>query len=247
MIEALNSASVAAVTATKHILVVEDDPSIAASVVRSLRAAGYGVELCTDGVDAIDKATQGTWAAVVLDLMLPSASGFDVLSACRARVSAPIIVLSAKTELGDRLQSFELGAVDYVAKPFFMDELLARLRVRLGDGAAPLQRRQVAWADAVIDLDARTLQVAATTVAVTPSELNILAYLVERPGRAVSRAQIAEAALSVSGEVTDRTVDSHVARLRAKLGERAAKAVATVWGIGYRFQPEGAASRVDAR
>lgn len=228
-------------TVPKRILVVEDDPSIAASVVRSLRAAGYDVELCSDGDDAIEKATHAPapgFAAIVLDIMLPTVTGFDVLAACRSRIAAPIIVLSAKTGLSDRLQSFELGAVDYIAKPFFMEELLARLRVRVGDATVvTAPRRQVAWADVVVDLDARITKVGNAAVALTPSELNVLVHLVERPGRAVSRAQIAEAALSVSGEVTDRTVDSHVARLRAKLGERAAKAIATVWGIGYRFQP----------
>ncbi|MFO0744461.1 MAG: response regulator transcription factor [Myxococcota bacterium] len=224
-------------TAPKRILVVEDDPSIASSVVRSLRAAGYEVELCGDGAAAIDKATTSPFAAVVLDLMLPSASGFEVLAACRARVASPIVVLSAKTELSARLQSFELGAVDYISKPFFMEELLARLRLRLGETALAPPRREVAWADAVLDLDARTVRVGQQVVALTPSELSVLAHLAERPGRAVSRASIADAALSASGDVSDRTVDSHVARLRNKLGESAAKAIATVWGIGYRFQP----------
>jgi DNA-binding response OmpR family regulator len=223
---------------TAEILVVEDDPPIAAGLVRGLRAAGFAVELAHDGRRGAELGLSRPFDLIVLDLMLPELGGFEVLGLWRGRISTPVIVLTAKTELDARLQAFAGGAVDYLAKPFWFEELLARVRarLRLTEVAPP---RTIAWDDVVLDLDARGVAVAGEPLALTAHEFNVLAYLVERPGRAIARRQLAEAALPAGGDRSERTVDSHVARIRRKLGASATRLV-TVWGIGYRFDaPEG--------
>jgi DNA-binding response OmpR family regulator len=220
------------------VLVVEDDPPVAAGIVRGLRAAGFEVELATNGSDGARLALATPPDVIVLDLLLPEQNGFAVLEQIQGRCSAPVIVLTARTELGDRLESFALGAADFVAKPFFVEELVARIRSHTrARTAAP--RRVVEWANASVDLDARVARVDGAPVSLTRHELDVLAYLLERPGRAVSRAQLADRADTPFEERDARTVDTHVARVRKKLGARAAAAVVTVWGIGYRFEPEG--------
>jgi DNA-binding response OmpR family regulator len=219
-----------------RVLVVEDDPGVAAGIVRGLRAAGYEVELATNGVVGARRALDGAFSLVVLDLLLPEQNGFAVLEQVRGRSSTPFIVLTARTDLGDRLRCFELGAVDFVSKPFFIEELVARIRSRLGERkVAP--KRVVSWEDVAVDLDARVATVAGSAVALTRHEFDILAYLVERAGRAVSRAQLATQVLTPFEERAERTVDSHIVRVRKKLGARGAAHIVTVWGIGYRFEP----------
>jgi DNA-binding response OmpR family regulator len=220
------------------LLVVEDDARIAAGLVRGLGEAGFRVELVNDGALALTALGRSRPDLVVLDLMLPVLSGFELLDELQGRPHPPIIAVTARTDLQERLRCFELGVVDYLAKPFFLEELVARIRARLVRPAAS-PRRLVQWADASLDLDARTVTVAGVVKALTRYELDVLTYLVERSGRAISRQQLAERALAgASWEGPEpRTIDTHVARLRKKLGEEAAAAVETVWGIGYRFAP----------
>ncbi|MCA9612685.1 MAG: response regulator transcription factor [Sandaracinus sp.] len=218
-----------------RVLVVEDDATVASALVRGLRKAGFEVELETDGARGLKTASRGDHDAIVLDLMLPERDGFEVLEAIGAR-GVPIVVLSARDGLDDRLRAFGLGAVDFVAKPFWMEELVARLRTRLHVPEAR-PKRTVSWANVAIDLDGRTVHVGDAPVHLTRAELDVLVFLVERPGRAVPRDELLARLLDESADA--RTVDSHVARVRKKLGTAAA-AIATVWGIGYRFDPDRA-------
>lgn len=212
---------------------VEDDAPTAAGVVRGLRAARFDVELATNGNDGASRMVAQPYDAVVLDLMLPGADGFDVLEKVRHRVRSPILVLTARTELPDRLRAFELGAADFVSKPFWIEELVARIRLRLRlENDRP--RRTVHWCGIAVDLDERTVALCGRPLGLTPTEFAVLAFLVERPGRAVSRDVLSTRALASLGHPDARTVDSHVARLRKKLGP-GASAITTVWGIGYRF------------
>jgi two-component system OmpR family response regulator len=225
---------------TPRVLVIEDDPAVAGGLVRGLRAAGFAVELATDGASGARLAVGGGVDVVLLDLMVPGLSGFEVLAALHGRASAPpVIVLTARVELDDRLRAFGLGAADFMPKPFWIEEVVARIRARLPGAERARPARTVAWDGAVVDLDARTLRVAGELVALTRVELDLLAYLVERPGRAIPREQLsrAVAAIDEREDRDERTIDSHVSRLRKKLGA-AAGAIATVWGIGYRFDPE---------
>ncbi|MEZ4451495.1 MAG: response regulator transcription factor [Nannocystaceae bacterium] len=215
---------------------IEDDPPIAAGLFRGLSAAGFAVELIHDGARGAEAALARAYDLIVLDLMLPERDGLEVLQRWRGRVSAPVIVLSARTALDDRLQAFAGGAVDYLAKPFWIEELIARIRAHLRWSDAG-EARQLRFGDGCLDLDARTLTIAGEAIGLTPHELGVLAYLVERPGRAIARQTLADGALTGAGERSDRIVDTHVARIRKKIGAARAAWIATVWGIGYRFDP----------
>jgi two-component system OmpR family response regulator len=216
-----------------RILVVEDDLHVVQGLISGLRRAGFDVTVAMDGGQAADHVLAGAFDLVVLDLMLPTRTGFEVLEAMSGRVSTPVIVLSARTELTARLQSFQLGAVDYVAKPFFIEELVARIRARLLLRTAG-PRRQIRVGTAWVDLDARRVTRDGEDLGLTAHEFNLLAWLAERSDRAVTRQELAEHALAAGG-VTDRTVDSHVSRIRNKLGDDG-KRIGTVWGIGYRLE-----------
>ena len=219
-----------------RVLLVEDDPAMAAGIVRGLRDAGMDVELATDGDAGARVALAGDFGAIVLDLSLPSRGGIEVLEILRGRVVTPVLVLTARSDLDDRLRCFALGAADFVAKPFWIEELVARIRSRTSARPTAAHRR-VAFADVEADLDARTLRVAGAPVELTRNEWAILAHLLERPGRAVARSQLASDALDAFDGAEARTVDSHVAHLRKKLGAEGRAFIATAWGIGYRFDP----------
>jgi DNA-binding response OmpR family regulator len=220
------------------ILVVEDDSTIASEIVLGLRQAGFEVELRTSGDGVARDVQTGRFDVVILDLMLPRTSGFDVLAELKHRSTTPILVLTARGELEDRLRSFELGAVDYLSKPFWMAELVARIRARTRK--APIAtNRVVRFLGASFDLDACTVHVGDTLIAMTATELRVLTYLCERPGRPVTRDQLVEHVLRAEGDI--RSVDAHVARLRKKLGV-AGDSIVTVWGIGYRFTPDPTSS-----
>jgi DNA-binding response OmpR family regulator len=221
-----------------RLLVAEDDPGVASGLVRGLREAGFEVELACDGAQAREALARRPPDLLVLDLMLPVLSGIELLESVHERPHPPVIVLTARIDLGERLRCFALGAVDFVPKPFFMEELVARIRARLRlVEEAPT--RIVQWADVELDLDRRIARAGGSEIALTRHELDVLAYLAQRPGRAVTREQIAERALSGVEAPEPRTIDTHVARVRKKLGPAGAAAILTVWGIGYRFSPAG--------
>lgn len=220
-----------------HILVVEDDTEIAQSIVQGLRETGFDVTLCNDGEQASIAMQRTSYSLVVLDWMLPEKTGEELLQEWRSRYTVPVIVLTARSELNDRLRCFELGAADYLSKPFWIQELIARIQTRL-HRPKQLTHTRFQWADICVDLSARTVQQNGKTLSLQRMELNVLMYLIERKGRAVAREHIADAVLTLAGEpASPRTVDGHIARLRSKLGESAGQAIQTVWGIGYRFQP----------
>ena len=202
-------------------LLVDDDAKVADSLGRALTDAGFEVVCCADGVSALTQLDVGVFDVVVLDLGLPDMSGFEVLAAARPQ---RVIVLSARPELDARLQAFREGAVDYVQKPFWAEELIARLRLH---DPSP--------GDLVVS--ATDASLAGRRLALTGAELAVLRALVERPGRALRREQLADLALG-DPTLSPRTVDSHVAHLRRKLGPDAGR-VATVWGIGYAYRPGG--------
>jgi len=183
------------------------------------------------------KALAERFDLIVLDLMLPDCSGLDVLHSWKGRLTTPVVVLTARTDLEDRLEAFRLGAVDYVPKPFWIEELVARIRTRLAGKTSP--PRRISWEDVTVDLEARTVLVSQKNAALTQHEFDLLSFLIERSGRAVSRSQLGSEALPLAGDRDERTVDSHMARIRKKLGKKGARRIATVWGIGYRFETAG--------
>lgn len=215
------------------ILLVEDDAAMAATMVRALRANGYEVELATDGERALALAGSRTFALVLLDLRLPFVDGYGVLEKLRKRDQVPIIVVTAGTELSDRLKAFELGAVDFLAKPFWIEELLARVQLRLKRPKRVEGPRRITLGSRTIDLEARTI----SGVELTRVEFDVLLFLLERRGQALTRDFIASGALATGGDADARTVDSHVGRIRKKLGAEG-RFISTVWGVGYRCEIE---------
>lgn len=215
-----------------RILVVEDDLHVVQGLVRGLAGAGFEPTVVMSGDGALERILGEPFDLVLLDLMLPGRTGLEILEGLRSRSSVPVVVLSARSDLPARLESFAQGAVDFVPKPFFLAELVARIRARLAL-SAPAPRRALPLADVVVDLDARSVTRDGQGLGLTAHEFNVLACLRERAGRALTRAQIAESALSETGGSSARTVDSHVSRLRKKLGPEAAACIRTVWGIGY--------------
>jgi DNA-binding response OmpR family regulator len=163
--------------------------------------------------------------------MLPGGFGLDLLVELREFTAIPVLVLTARTALDTRVDSFRRGATDFIAKPYFFEELLVRLEARLGD-----RRRDppVRFADVEVDLAARRVRVAGEDAGLTRAELDILLYLVSRAGTAVPRERIAEHAIATENDRTERAADVHISRLRRKLG-RGADHLCTVRGFGYRL------------
>jgi two-component system response regulator MtrA len=221
-----------------RILLVEDDVRLGEQVVARLVDAGFTPLWLRDGSDALVE-DPSSYALIVLDLMLPGAHGLDILKRYRVSSETPVIVLSARNETSTKVRALELGADDYVTKPFWPEELLARIQARL--------RRPTLTAGGVyengglrVDFAARRAEASERIVDLTRVEFDILAALLRRPGAAVSRPWLAANVLDPDREGTARTLDVHVSRLRKKLGSVGAR-IATVWGIGYRFDPGGGA------
>jgi DNA-binding response OmpR family regulator len=216
------------------ILLIEDDPVLREEITLGLSNVGFAVRCAVDGMQGESLWRQGGFSLVILDLNLPKRDGWSLL-ADQERPNTPVIILTARTDLNTRVRAFEAGAVDYLAKPFFLAELIARVRARhKTDGSGG---KVVRLGEAVVDLVARTLTLGNQAVSLTRTEFDILAYLLLRPGRAVSRTTLAERASLEEGERLERTIDSHVSRLRQKLGPAAAS-IHTVWGIGWRFEAQ---------
>jgi DNA-binding response OmpR family regulator len=169
---------------------------------------------------------------------MPGREGWDILPDLARTLGVPVIVLTANADLGTRVRAFREGAVDYLAKPFFIEELAARIRSRLSAEAFGTSRPALDFGAVSIDLEARRVSVAGAELALTATEFDILAYLAARPGRAISRATLGDHVLPPDGERLERTIDSHVSRIRSKLGSEAGR-VRTVWGIGWKWaEPE---------
>lgn len=223
-------------TMNAKILVVEDDARLGEQVVERLRAAGFGTTWLREG-DAALAEDPAQYALVVLDLMLPGAHGLDLLKRFRSTSETPVLVLSAKNDTPTKVRALELGADDYVTKPFWPEELLARVQARLRRPTLGLADTFESG-DLCVDVKARRAALGATPLELTRVEFDLLASLVRRPGAAVSRQWLASNVLDPDREGTERTLDVHVSRLRKKLGRRGAS-IATVWGIGYRFDEPG--------
>lgn len=223
-----------------NILIVDDEPAISDTLAYALRADGFAAESCTLGGQALARLADGTHDLVVLDVGLPDMSGFDVCRALRRHSDIPVLFLTARSDEIDRIVGLELGGDDYVAKPFSPREVVSRIRAilrrlrpeRLATGAAPVFENSP-----VFTVDRNSLRIAfhGTWLNLTRYEYLLLALLLERPGRILSRPQIMESVWQDGGESLERTVDTHIKTLRGKL--RALRpddeVIVTHRGLGY--------------
>jgi DNA-binding response OmpR family regulator len=226
-----------------RVLIIEDDPNVAEVVGRYLTREGYEVEIATDGLTGLDRALADPPELVILDLMLPNLGGLEVCRRLRAAAPVPVIILTALGEETDRIVGLELGADDYVAKPFSPRELTARVKAVLRRATGPLAANARTPAvlragDLEVDVTAHEARLGGELVALTAKEFHLLTYLMENPRRAFRREQLLEQVWGFSYGDTS-TVTVHIRRLREKIetDPSSPRYVTTVWGVGYRFEP----------
>lgn len=216
---------------SRSVLIIEDDRELGAQLVKHLERAGLQSRWLADG-RSLEPADLADVDLVLLDLMLPSVHGLDVLKGLREFSDVPVLILTARNNTAEKVRGLKLGADDYMTKPFWPEELVERVRARL--------RRPVLARDGILQIgevriakDRREVTVAGEPVALTRVELDILVALAERVGAAVARRALAERVLDPERDGDQRTLDVHISRLRRKLGGGAV--IQTVWGIGYRL------------
>ena len=222
----------------KHILVVDDEARIAAIARDYLERAGFQVSVAGTGPDALAAARARRPDLIVLDLGLPHIDGLDVTRSLRRQSNVPIIMLTARVEERDKLLGLEIGADDYVTKPFSPKELVARVRAVFRRIDAPPQRGELIHA-ADVELDTGKLRasIAGRAIDVTPTEFELLATLARQPGRVFTRAQLLDAIRGVEVDSFDRAIDTHVKNLRRKIERdpRRPRYLLTVHGVGYKL------------
>lgn len=224
--------------AGERILIADDDAGMLQMVAQYLTSEGYRIVTASDGPTALAAAHAEPIDLAVLDWMMPGMSGLDICRVLRREGSRlPVIMLTARSEEPDKLLGLELGADDYITKPFSLRELTARLRAVLRRAAPDASEADVArFGEVSIDFPGANVERAGQAISLTATEFKLLTVLARTPGRVYSRLQLMEAALGEYYEGYDRTIDSHVSHLRRKLGN---DMIQTVHGIGYKLVPPG--------
>ncbi|PWH16892.1 MAG: DNA-binding response regulator [Ardenticatenia bacterium] len=224
----------------KTILVVDDQANVRRLLREYLEEEGFRVVVAENGRDALYAARREKPDLILLDIMMPEMSGYEFMRTFTKEQNTPIILLTAKLEESDKVLGLELGADDYITKPFSMRELVARIRAvlrRVEKGASGSEVLRVA--DITLDRGARTVTVGGRNVRLTPTEFELLATLMAAPGRVFSRAALLEAVQGISVETMERSIDVHIRNLRTKIEPDASnpRYIETVFGVGYRFRP----------
>ncbi len=220
-----------------RILIVEDEPDIALGLEDDLKVEGHEVEVVRDGETACLRGRERVWDLILLDVMLPRKDGFEVCRELRrGGVRTPIILLTAKAQEAEKVLGLELGADDYVTKPFSPRELRARIKAVLRR-LSPEQQETYRFGDVEVDFGRAEVRRHGNAVEVTPIEFKLLAVFIARRGRVLSREQLLDTAWSRGTHVTDRAVDAHIVNLRRKIEPRPAEPrfLHSVRGLGYRF------------
>ena len=227
---------------TVRMLIVEDDPEMGMGLEDFFELKGYDVERAEDGEKGLQQITSlPPYDVVLLDVMLPEKNGFEILREARkGGVDSPVIMLTVKGKEKDKLQGFELGADDYVTKPFSAEELEARVQAVLQRSHSPQEEEDMdsfAFGDVQVDFEEHTARRDGEEIQFTALEFDILRYFIRHRGRTVSRKQLLRDVWGISGDITTRTIDRHVASLRKKIepDPTAPKYIETVYGIGYKF------------
>jgi two-component system alkaline phosphatase synthesis response regulator PhoP len=221
-----------------RILIVEDEPGIALGLEDDLKMEGYDVEVLADGNAACRRALDMAFDLIVLDVMLPGKDGFDVCRELRRRgLASPILMLTAKAQEAEKVMGFELGADDYVTKPFGTRELRARIKALLRRGSAERSNGIYSFDEVEVDFDRGELRKAGLPVELTPIEFRLLSVFIRSRGRVLTREQLLAGAWAPDTFASDRVVDNHIANLRRKIESDPVnpKFLRNVRGLGYRF------------
>jgi len=229
----------AATVAAPRILVVEDESDLALLLAYNLEAEGYAPECVERGDEAELRLAENPPDLLILDWMLPGVSGLEICRRLRARESnrtLPVIMLTARGEEGERVRGLSVGADDYVVKPFSVPELMARVRALLRRSRPERIAERLSAGDLDLDRETKRVRRGARDIHLGPTEFRLLEYLLERPGRVFSRAQLLDGVWGLSAEIDERTVDVHIGRLRKALSRgKERDPIRTVRGAGYAF------------
>ncbi len=228
-------------TAADHplrILVVDDEPNITEFLRVGLGYEGYEVVTVADGREGFYQAREGSFALVILDVMLPGMDGFEICKRLRAASEVPILMLTAKDEVSDRVAGLDLGADDYLIKPFNFVELLARVRAILRRRGVGQTRTLLQAADVVLDREGRTVQRAGQPLTLTGKEFDLLEFLMSHPRQVFRREVILDRVWGYDFAGDTNLVDVHIGHLRDKLDDRPPRLIQTVRGVGYMWQGE---------
>ncbi len=218
------------------ILVIDDDRNILAIIELYLKKAGFQVATCTTGYEAMQAFRNTKPTLVVLDVMLPGKDGWTILHEIRQESATPVIMLTAKGDTGERVRGLELGADDYIAKPFDSNELVARIKAVLRRFAPSAEsERTINLPDLSVSLENYSVVLDGEQIEMPPKEIELLYFLASHSGRVFTREQLLEQVWGFDFFGDSRTVDVHVKRIREKLGERENWQLRTVWGVGYKF------------
>jgi two-component system OmpR family response regulator len=221
-----------------RILLVEDDPKIASFILKGLKAEGFAVDHAADGEKGLDLALTEPYAAAIVDVMLPGVNGLELIATVRReKVAVPIIVLSARGSVEDRVRGLRTGADDYLAKPFAFSELLARVQALIRRGTQAAEPTRLALADLSMDLITREVRRGDTVIELQPLEFSLLEYLLRNAGRVVSKTMIMENVWDYNFDPQTNVVESRVYKLREKIDKDfAVKLIHTVRGVGYALK-----------
>ena len=230
----------------KRVLVIEDDESLVVGLTHALESEGYGVDIARSGPEGLRQVVDGHPDLVLLDLMLPGMSGYEICKRVRDQnIRCPVIMLTSRSEENDRVFGLELGADDYVTKPFSLRELLARVRAHLrrtesAQASAPGAPSRVRIGEVLIDLDRHEVHREGRLQTLTRREFGLLAYLIHHPGEVLSRERLLKEAWGYAENQTTRTVDNHVLRLRKHIepDPDRPRFIRTARGEGYLFDPQ---------
>ncbi|MEA4913924.1 MAG: response regulator transcription factor [Clostridiaceae bacterium] len=218
------------------ILVIDDDRNILAIIELYLKKAGFQVYTCADGTSALAAFHETKPSLVVLDIMLPGRDGWAVLHDIRMESETPVIMLTAKGDTGDRVQGLELGADDYISKPFDAKELIARIKAVLRRSTPSEPARTIALPGLTVSLENYAVTLDGRQLEMPPKEIELLYFLASHTGKVFTREQLLEQVWGFDFFGDSRTVDVHVKRIREKLGDDHEWELRTVWGVGYKFE-----------
>ena len=222
-----------------RILLVEDDQRIAHFIEKGLSEGGYAVDLAADGTEAVAQALSAAYDVIVLDVMLPGLDGFEVMHELRGQgYRVPVLMLTARDAVEDRVQGLDAGADDYLTKPFSFAELEARIRALLRRGAGEANARLMVG-DLVLDPISHTVKRGDSSIELTPKDYAVLEYFMRSPGRVLTRTMIIEHVWQYQFDTGTNLVDVYVNRLRRKLNDQEGRVLQTVRGVGYTLKAEG--------